>query len=257
MKKIYWFTAIIAVILAIAIYMSKSNQPSPASREGLLVSIEAIHQTDNFYDIQVEYPKFPGLADFSAEISDLVSGKISSFKDEARKNWEARRATATPENPVPENPEVPFPFIVEWRPVQMNNKYISFVVHFYSFVGGAHGMNEVRAFNYDFAKNKEITITDYLNSSEPAFESLALLAKKEVTSQLQATGMQIDGFTGKMIEDGTKATPENYKNFNFDYNSLTIYFQQYQAAPGSAGEITVTFFKKTLESNLIKSDYLK
>jgi hypothetical protein len=106
-------------------------------------------------------------------------------------------------------------------------------------------------------KAKEITILDFLNSSQPALEKLANLSSQDITSQLQSNGLTIDSFLQQMIEDGTRPTLENYQNFNFNYNSLIIYFQQYQVAPGAVGQITVTFYKSTLDTNSINSDYLK
>jgi len=96
-----------------------------------------------------------------------------------------------------------------------------------------------------------------LGSSSPAFEKLAQLTSQEVTSQLQGSGWKVDDILKRMIEQGTKPTQENFKDFNFTYNSLIIYFQKYQVAPGAAGPITITLYKDRLESNSIKSDYLK
>jgi len=259
---------IIAIILAVVavlcvqscrFFINKSVvEENPIENNYLPVSVIPIHQTDNFYNIQVEYLQFKNASiDFNKKISDLITEKIDNFKKDAKNNWDARMATADSENPVPENPEEPFDFIASWKPVQLNNEYISFVINLYYFVGGAHGANEAHAFNYDLAKQKEITILDFLNSSQQSLEKLAELSAKEVTSQLQGTGVAIDDFLEQMIQDGTKATQENYKDFNFNYNSLTIYFQQYQVAPGAAGLITVTFYKNTLDANSIKSDYLK
>jgi hypothetical protein len=258
----------IAIILAVAAVLYVQNcrffikknvvEENPINNNYLSVSVVPIHQTDNFYNIQVEYPQFKNASvEFNKKIADLITGQINNFKKSAKENWDARRATATPDNPVPENPPGPFDFIATWKPVQLNNEYISFVINLYYFVGGAHGANEVHAFNYDLAKQKEITILDFLNSSQQALEKLAELSAKEVTSQLQVNGTVIDDFMKQMIQDGSKATAENYKDFNFSYNSLTIYFQQYQVAPGAAGEITITFYKNTLDANSIKSNYLR
>lgn len=261
MKKIYWLIAVIAIIIVVfVIYGAKNGklinqQTPPEASTKLLFSMETIHETNEFYDIQVEYPKFENIDDLNNKVSNLISEKISAFKQDSKDNWEARKATATPEYPVPENPESPFPFIAEWKPIQLNNNYISFVVNLYYFTGGAHGANEIYAFNYDVKNKKEITMMDFLNSSQQSFEKLAILANQQVTSQL-GNETQTNDFLKQMIADGTKATPENYQNFNFNYNSLIIYFQQYQVAPGSSGEITITLYKETLKSNSIESNYL-
>jgi hypothetical protein len=268
MQKIPWLITIIVIIAAVLLVygvqtgkLFVDNQPVPSNsnQQGLSFSTETIHQTDNFYDIHVEYPQFLNIESLNTKISSLISGKIATFKEESKNNWEARRATATPENPVPENPEFPFSFIAEWKPVQLNNDYISFVINLYYFVGGAHGTNEIYAFNYDVKGGKEITIMDFLNSSQQTFENLAALVKQQAILQLQSDEFQIDTNDSlkQMMDDGTKPTLENYQNFNFNYNSLIIYFQQYQVAPGAIGPVTITLYKDVLESNSIKSDYLK
>ena len=96
-----------------------------------------------------------------------------------------------------------------------------------------------------------------MNNSQESFEKLADLCKQNVTTQLQSESIQIDDFLEQMIENGTNPTEENYRNFSFKYNSLTIYFQQYQVAPGAMGEVTVTFYKSTLNADSINSKYLK
>ena len=265
MKKNEWLAVIIAIILAGWVGWKIQNVKSPPTEEklqttenSLSMSTSLIYQTDNFYNIQVEYPQFANIdSAFNKKISDLIKGEVETFKKDAKDNYEARRATAPAQEPLPENPEIPFDFIGTWESTQLNDVYISFVIRLYYFVGGAHGITEVYAFNYDLKKEKEITILDFLNSSQPALEKLANLASQDITSQLQSNGITIDSFLQQMIESGTKPTQENYQNFNFNYNSLTIYFQQYQVAPGAAGPITVTFYKSTLDANSINSDYLK
>lgn len=265
MKKIEWLVVITAIILAGWVGWKIHNVKSPliaqklqTTENSLSMSTSFIHQTDNFYNIQVEYPQFANIdSAFNKKISDLITGEVKTFKKDAEDNYEARRATSPAQEPLPENPEMPFDFIGTWEPTQLNDTYLSFVIRFYYFVGGAHGVTEVHAFNYDLKKAKEITILDFLNSSQPALEKLANLSSQDITSQSQSNAITMDSFLQQMIESGTKPIPENYQNFNFNYNSLTIYFQQYQVAPGSAGPMTVTFYKSTLDANSISSDYLK
>lgn len=270
MGKLKFIIIIVFIILAGWLgWQSRScsvkniNCPAPEqnlsnAENSLSVSINSVHQKDGFYNIQVEYPQFAKIGSaFNKKISDLITNKIENFKKDAKDNYEARGATAPSESPLPENPEQPFDFISTWEPVQLNNNYVSFVTRLYYFTGGAHGITEVYAFNYDLKKDKEITLLDFLNSSQPAVEKLADLAKKDIAFQLEASGVPSDSFLQQMVEDGTKPTLDNYQNFSFSYDSLTIYFQQYQVAPGAMGPMTSVFYKGTLDENSINSDYLK
>jgi hypothetical protein len=259
MKKFYLFIIIIILAAAVVWFVKNERVSTEISAEkDLEMSISSISQTDNFYSIQVEYPQFGDIAAaFNDQVSSFITGEINTFKKNTKDNWDARIATTPPGQTVPENPAAPFDFIANWKPVQLNKEYLSFVINIYYFSGGAHGLNEVYAFNYDIVQKKEITINDFLGNSPQALQELSQIAAQQVISQLQSSGVQIDDVLTPMIQQGTKPTLDNYHNFNFNYNSLTIYFQQYQVAPGYVGTVTITIFKNTLDENSIMSDYLK
>jgi len=264
MKKIICLllTAIVAFgagVVLTAEYCSRFVDTNvPAEGNYLQMSVASITQKDNFFNIWAEYPQFNGVdAAFNQKIADLMNKQVDDFKTNAAANWEARRATATPDNPVPEFPEQPFDFIATWTPTQINNSYLSFVINVYYFSGGAHGLNEVYAFNYDLNQQKEITINDFLGSSQDALDEVASLASQNVSSDLQSRGVQINTSTQQMIDQGTAATTENYKNFNFSNNALIVYFPQYQVAPGYIGNVTVTLYQNQLTSAGVQSNYLK
>jgi hypothetical protein len=223
---------------------------------GVRMSVVSASQSDSFYNIQAEYPQFdaadPG---FNQKIASLISGQISDFKKAAKDNFDARNATMPAGQPVLQNPEQPFDFIAVWTPAQSGPRYLSFVMDIYYFSGGAHGIDQTFAFNYDLENKKEITISDFLGSSDN-LSKLAAMAQSQVSAQLQSNGLQINDSLTQMIQAGTKAVPENYRNFTFGYGKLMIYLEQYQAAPGSAGTVTVNFYKNDLEQNAISSTYL-
>jgi len=161
MKKIYLFIIIIAVAV---VWFVKNERASMEifSEKNLEMSISSISQTDNFYNIQVEYPQFGDItAAFNNQVSSLINGEIVTFKKNAKDNWDARIATTPPSQTIPEIPAAPFDFIVNWKPVQLNKEYLSFVINIYYFSGGAHGLDEV----YAFIENKGtvlcLTIPDY------------------------------------------------------------------------------------------------
>jgi len=202
MKKIYLF--IIIIILAVALVWFMKNQRASteiSAEKGLEMSISSISQTDNFFNIQVEYPQFGDIAvAFNDQVSSLITGEIVAFKKNAKDNWDARIARTPPSQIVPENPEAPFDFIVNWKPVQLNQEYLSFVINIYYFSGGAHGLNEVYAFNYDIIQKKEITINDFLGNSPQALQELSQIATQQVNLQLQSNGVQIDDVLTSMID---------------------------------------------------------
>lgn len=224
----------------------------------LPMSVQSCRESDEFFRIQAEYPQFETVApSFNQKIAHLISGKISSFKEESLDNWKARLKTLPAGESVPENPQVSFDFIASWQRAQLNHKYLSLVIKIYYFTGGAHGNEEIYAFNYDMVKKKEISINDFLGHSQEAWQKISRISAQDIMSQLQSMGWREDDNLKKMVSQGTASVPENFRNFNFNNYSLIIYFQRYQVAPGAAGSLTVTIPKTTLEEIPVKSPYLE
>jgi len=234
---------------------TSAKSPSIGS---LRMKIHSIRESDSFFYVQAEYPEFMAASDdFNHEIAALISNKISGFKKESVDNWKARLDTVPAGKSVPENPEQPFPFIASWESAQLNTQYLSLVIKIYYFSGGAHGSEEIHTFNYDMLQKKKIRIEDFLDSSQEALKRISKISAEDITSQLKSRGWREDDSLKEMVKQGTTPLFENFKNFNFDPQGLTIYFGKYQVAPGAAGSLTVRITKALLEQNLLQSDYLK
>lgn len=223
----------------------------------LPMSVQSIQQLDDFFHIEAEYPQFEVVSpDFNQKIKRFVLDKINDFQNEAHDFWQTRfEASSTDEEQVPLNPETPFVFIASWQPAQLNTKYLSFMVHVYYFSGGAHGNEEVDAFNYDVAAAKELCLNDFLDFSQEALEKIAKLSAQDIAHQLAYMNGKENEFVQEMIKQGTVPVCSNFQNFNFDRNTLTIYFPKYQVAPGAAGVVTVTIPKTLLEDDFIAIKY--
>lgn len=246
-----WLLSMV-VLLASGIY---GKQPSISS---LPLNIQSIRESDSFFYVQAEYPQFETAGkDFNQEIATLISGKINSFKEESRVNWKARLDTMPADKPVPDNPEEPFTFLASWDSAQLNNTYLSLVIKIYYFTGGAHGNEEIHAFNYDIVKKKKIEIKDFFDSAQEALKKISQISAQDIKSQLQSQGWKEDDNLKEMVNQGTSPLFKNFQSFNFDSYNLTIYFQRYQVAPGAAGSLTVTISRQMLEQNSLQSDYLK
>ncbi|MCK9393187.1 MAG: DUF3298 and DUF4163 domain-containing protein [Candidatus Paceibacterota bacterium] len=220
------------------------------------ITIATINQKDNSFDINAQYPQFT-LADssFNAKISNIINEKISEFKKNSEDNLKAVKETATAENPAPTDWQ--FYFKADWTPVQINKDYISFVVNMYYFSGGAHGNNEVYAFNYDLKNKKEITFNDFIGGSQETLKAISSLATKDVISQRASFGEPEKTVKKELEEGGTSPDAKNFNEFTFSNDTLTIYYQKYQVGPGALGMLKSSFDKSSLEKQSITSKYFK
>ncbi len=250
--SIVWLLSMILLLVSGA---NGGKQPFVSS---LPINVESIQESDSFFSIQAEYPQFQTAApDFNQEIAILISGKIDSFKEESLDNWKARLDTMPADEPLPNDPEQPFEFIASWQAAQLNNEYLSLLIKIYYFTGGAHGNEEIHAFNYSIVKKKKIGIEDFFLSPQEALNKISRISAQDITSQLQSKQWKIDDNLKEMLNQGTAPVFDNFKNFNFDSHKLILYFQKYQVAPGAVGSLTVTISRQTLEQNSVQSNYLK
>jgi len=246
---------LLSMVLLLASGAHGDRQPCISS---LPINIESIQESDSFFSVYAEYPQFETAdPDFNQEIATLISGKIDSFRKESRDNWKARLDTMPADKPLPKNPAQPFEFIASWQGAQLNNEYLSLVVKIYYFTGGAHGNEEIYAFNYDIVKKKKIAIEDFFVSPEAALKKISQISAQDITGQLQSREWKIDDNLKEMLNQGTAPVFDNFKNFNFDSHNLILYFQKYQVAPGAVGSLTVTISRQILEQDSLQSDYLK
>ncbi len=246
---------LLSMILLLTSGAYGAKQPFISS---LPVEIESIQESDSFFSIHAEYPQFRTVEpDFNQEIASLISDKIDSFKKESLENWKARLDTIPADKPVPKDPEQPFEFIASWQAAQLNNECLSLLIKIYYFTGGAHGNEEIYAFNYDIVKKKKIGIEDFFVSAQEALKKISRISAEDITSQLQSRQWKIDDNLKEMLNQGTATVFDNFKNFNFDSHNLILYFQKYQVAPGAVGSLTVTISRQTLEQNSIQSSYLR
>ena len=231
------------------------NEPSISS---LPLNIQSIRESDSFFSIHAEYPQFDTVdSDFNQQIATLIAGKINSFKEQSRDNWKAKLDTMPADKSLPKSPQQPFTFIASWDSAQLNNTYLSLVIKIYYFTGGAHGNEEIHTFNYDMVQRKTITIDEFFDSPQEALERISIISAEDITSQLKSREWKMDDDLEEMLKQGTAPSSDNFKNFNFDFYNLILYFQKYQVAPGAVGSLTVTISKQSLQQNSLRSDYLK
>lgn len=242
-RKIIFVAVFFILISAAAAFYFRPMFGEPKE----LLSEFSVSNQDELYEIDVKYPQILGADEFNQSLSQLISHKIELFKQNAAEAREARQATAQPG----EYTEMPFDFICKWEKVFESPEQVNFVLDIYYYEGGAHGMEEILAFNYDLKNKKQISFSDFLKSSQNSLEKVSALAVMDIVSQIEETGSLVDEFSMDWIKEGASADWENYKNFNFDEDNLIIYFQRYQVAAGAFGPITVAIPKETLDSNSI------
>jgi hypothetical protein len=88
--------------------------------------------------------------------------------------------------------------------------------------GRAHPFHAHRVLNFDLTQGKELALKDLFKKNASYLTTIANYSHNKLNQTLQDKWL---------IAEGTKATSDNYKNWNIQADSLLITFDEYQVAP--------------------------
>jgi hypothetical protein len=246
-KNIIILIAVAIVCLAVGYWCALPGKKVVAPANGVQVNVISIKDASSsqIYKIEGEYPQFVNVSSsMNAAITDFVDTNLSQFKTSSQENWQARLDTM-PTGTVNTLPAQSFYFSSSWEPEQINNRYVSVIVRIDYFNGGANGTQLLKTFNYDVATGHMLSLTDLFPGVTNALQQISKLAADQLTNSAQ------DTTNGKapidMIKAGTEPTADNYANFTFNDDVVTVYFPKYQAGPGYFGEQNVGITRSVIK----------
>ncbi len=223
--------------------------------EGLVVADSYETKTlaidDPYVTFDVKYPSFKNVdASFNANIETLLKGKIEDHKKASREYWQARLDTETKGENLPKipGPNDKLSFFSDFTIVQSNDSYISFVLKYGGFSGGAHGYEIDVSFNYDVKNKKDIKLSDLLPTDPQYLNYLSMVSRIYLENKFAAEAdannndnsdqQALEEYAKNMIsmvESGTEPKEENFSVFTFTPDKIKIYFADYQVGPHSIG----------------------
>ena len=217
MKRFNQFIIIslLVVVTFTACVSQKSTVPG-------VTSIRSLPGND-IYQADMDIPEIAG----EPELNTLINNQINSWYDEFISDAELNSQIAKEYGQ-------PFTFENQWKVPLNNEECTSVLLTAYQFTGGANGIDYMASFTWNKITQKIMPLESFLPlvMTEPSLESLAQICRKELTAALSAEN---DSNLQQMILAGTEPVAENYQIFTISDAGLTIYFQKYQVAPGSAG----------------------
>lgn len=232
-----------------------NNKPLISAEENIIkgtFETRLIKKQDRYVSFDVKYPYFfyasPG---FNSKIKDFLETQVEAHSITSKEAWKARFETQTADYQIsefPKNEEEKFYFFSDFEIIQSNSSYVSVVVHYGGFSGGAHGYENRVSFAYDLVNKKEIKLSDLFMGDSEYLTNISDHARNYFKTSLEEKVKEIfneedDTTTVQeyvsnamlMIENGTKPIVDNFSVFSFTKDKITIYFGQYQVGPYSDG----------------------
>ena len=237
---------VLGVILLIKSKFQTDHVANPPTEQ--VQTVTAVKYSEITVDKSNDYGTVKGVYPNFENIGNMLNMSISAFVDLiskehlgiAEENWKARIDTGSG-NALPDTAEK-FPLEISYEIAQANSEFVSALVRYGGYQGGAHGYQNTVSFNYDVVNQKIMSLSDLFPEDANYLETLSSFSKANLTDLFTSKeGTQLDEFFQDMIDAGTAPTLENYQVFTFTNDMLTIYFGEYQVAPYVYGPQKVEF----------------
>lgn len=212
---------------------------------------KVLNPNNAYVKFDVEYPYFlKADENFNVSIENLIKKQMDDHMVMSQENWKARYDTQIEGDNIPITPnkeEDKFSFFSDFEIVQSNSTYISFVLKYGGFSGGAHGYENIVSYNYDVKNQKIISLKELYPNDQNYLKNLSaqsrIYLKKQYATTSEEDKKNSDPEALKeyvnnvvsMIEDGTEPKEENFSVFTFTPDKVKIYFGQYQVGPYAIG----------------------
>ena len=210
---------LVAMTLLISCVSQKSSVPGVSSIRSM--------PGNDIYQADLDIPEIDGEPVLNTMISDKINGWYDEFIDAAELNRQ-----------MAEEYGQPFTFENQWKVLLNTDDCVSVLLTAYQLTGGANGEERMASFTWNKLSDSLVTLEQLLPLvlEQPDLVSLSEICREELTLALSAGN---DSDLQEMIHEGTEPIPENYDLFTISDKGLTIYFEKYQVAPGSAGSQAV------------------
>ena len=224
------FSACAAVCLSALFFSCVTTQGSK------VLNVKVVPEekkTERFYS-SIEVPSFPAHPALNALIQKIKNERFAEFDLDST---ESHRMGS----------KMPHSFSMTWEAAELSDSLISIKIETYQYTGGANGINYIDVINWLPAENKQLFPADlpaYFGLKYTQEQWLNLLSRTTREILENKINKKKDASLSEFITEGTKPVADNFKNITVSGSKITVWFDKYQAAPGSEGILSATFNPK-------------
>lgn len=193
------------------------------------------HENSEFFKAIIKYPHFKIKDNYLNKgdivkkhlniINNQISNTVIDFKDEIKKASEDYKQTYEKDPNKNEYVKYQYEAVSDYKIEYNKNNILSVPVIMYEFTGGAHGLTNIKSFNYDLLTGKQIQLKDLFKANSNYKDAI----NKHISEEVEKNPSYY--FAG---EDGFKGIRED-QSFYITNEGIVIYFSLYDIAPYSSG----------------------
>lgn len=211
----------LARVLNQCVKLIEMNPPEVKPVPAVKLEVKEIKSESELINIDLNIPVISGLPD------EQIQTKLNQLLEkDAIKHQEAMIAEAKANADfILTEPYHTFELVSRFYQYCVTDNVLSFYVDYYSYTGGAHGMTERIAYNFNLNTGEELKLSDFFESGVDYITMINEKVQAAIDRDPQLYFPKEYGFQGISEDQG----------FYLENNSLTVFFLQYEIAPYAAG----------------------
>ena len=193
------------------------------------------NENNKFFKADIKYPYIKKKSNYNKKddtqtkiiqnINSAISNTVTTAKDKIEKDSEEYKKSYEADSNKDNTIKYQYEAIYNYKIAYNKNNILSIPLTMYEFTGGAHGLTNIKSFNYDLVKEKELKLEDLFKANSNYKEVINNHIKEEISKQPENYFQGQDGFSS--IKDN--------QDFYISDEGIVIYFSLYDIAPYSSG----------------------
>ncbi|MBP3930956.1 MAG: DUF3298 and DUF4163 domain-containing protein [Peptostreptococcaceae bacterium] len=158
-------------------------------------------------------------------INSVIIDTVTTAKDKIKKDSEEYKKSYEADSNKNNTIKYQYEAVYNYKTTYNKNNILSIPLTMYEFTGGAHGLTNIKSFNYDLVTGKELKLEDLFKANSNYKEFINKHIEEEIVKQPEIYFQGQDGFSS--IKDN--------QDFYISDEGIVIYFSLYDIAPYSSG----------------------
>jgi hypothetical protein len=211
----------LAKVLSKCAELIEMNPPESLPIADIKVEIKEVQSESPLINVDLNIPVISGMSDqgIQKQLNQLL-------EQDALERKAAMIAQAEEDSDfILSEPYHSYELVSRFYQYYLSNDVLSLYVDYYSYTGGAHGMTERIAYNFDLKNGEELGLSDLFAPESDYQEMINEIVQAEIDRNPQIYFEGEWGFKGIKEDQG----------FYLENGNLIVYFLQYEIAPYAAG----------------------
>ena len=193
------------------------------------------NENNKFFKADIKYPYLKIKSNYNKKddtqtkiiqnINSTISNTVTTAKDKIEKDSEEYKKSYEADSNKDNTIKYQYEAIYNYKIAYNKNNILSIPLTMYEFTGGAHGLTNIKSFNYGLSTGKELKLEDLFKANSNYKEVINNHIKEEISKQPENYFQGQDGFSS--IKDN--------QDFYISDEGIVIYFSLYDIAPYSSG----------------------